>query len=241
MLDVVRPMQLRRYHQINMTDLISSYSRLGLRVLVLCLGLASIAHAQTQKRQVTLEWIFGPEGRSVGSLPPTAWLDDGTLILLDNRRPAPERTFERLDPSSGRSQPLVDQTRALTDLRSVVKDLNATALPWPIAFDGSGRSALYIFNGDVFVLEFSNSRFRRLTSTATEEKSASFSPNGRRIAYVRDNDLYFFDLDGNRETRLTRDGSETVLNGTLSWVYWEEIFGRRDIGYWWSPDSKAIA
>ena len=26
-----------------------------------------------------------------------------------------------------------------------------------------------------------------------------------------------------------------------SWVYWEEIFGRRDIGYWWSEDSKAIA
>jgi dipeptidyl-peptidase-4 len=24
-------------------------------------------------------------------------------------------------------------------------------------------------------------------------------------------------------------------------VYWEEIFGRRDIGYWWSPDSKSLA
>ncbi|MEX2088647.1 MAG: DPP IV N-terminal domain-containing protein, partial [Bacteroidota bacterium] len=32
-----------------------------------------------------------------------------------------------------------------------------------------------------------------------------------------------------------------VLNGTLSWVYWEEIFGRQDIGYWWSHDSRSIA
>ena len=86
-----------------------------------------------------------------------------------------------------------------------------------------------------------SSRFRRLTSTAAEETSASFSPNGRRVAYVRDHDLYFFDLDTNRETRITRDGSETLLNGTLSWVYWEEVFGRRDIGYWWAPDSQAIA
>jgi dipeptidyl-peptidase-4 len=40
---------------------------------------------------------------------------------------------------------------------------------------------------------------------------------------------------------LVIDGSETLLNGTLSWVYWEEVFGRRDIGYWWAPDSQAIA
>ena len=58
---------------------------------------------------------------------------------------------------------------------------------------------------------------------------------------MRDHDLYFFDLDTNHETRITRDGSETLLNGTLSWVYWEEVFGRRDIGYWWAPDSQAIA
>ena len=32
-----------------------------------------------------------------------------------------------------------------------------------------------------------------------------------------------------------------MLNGTLSWVYWEEVFGRRDIGYWWAPDSQALA
>ena len=119
--------------------------------------------------------------------------------------------------------------------------MNADALPWPIAFDGSGGQALYIFKGDVFVLELNNAHFRRLTSTPAEETSASFSPNGRRVAYVRTNNLYFFDLDTNRETQITRDGSETLLNGTLSWVYWEEVFGRRDIGYWWAPDSQAIA
>ncbi len=24
-------------------------------------------------------------------------------------------------------------------------------------------------------------------------------------------------------------------------MYWEEIFGRQDIGYWWSNDSKSLA
>lgn len=194
---------------------------------------------QTSKRQLTFEWIFGPEARTVASVPATAWLDDGTFVILDNRRPPAERTFEKLNPATGQRQPLVDSARALADLKREGTSLDV--LPWPLAFDGSGRQALYVFKEDVFVLELDTARFRRLSSTPAEETSASFSPNGRRVAYVRANNLYFFDLDSNRETQITRDGSETLLNGTLSWVYWEEVFGRRDIGYWWAPDSQAIA
>ena len=200
-----------------------------------------VANTLGQSRKLTLEWIFGPEGRSVASVPSTAWLDDGTLVMLDNRRPPTEQTFEKLNPATGQRQSIVDAPRALADLKRVVQGTNVNALPWPLAFDGSGRQALYIFNGDVLVLDLANARFQRLTSTPAEETSASFSPNGRRVAYVRANNLYFFDLDTNRETQITRDGSETLLNGTLSWVYWEEVFGRRDIGYWWAPDSQAIA
>jgi dipeptidyl aminopeptidase/acylaminoacyl peptidase len=112
---------------------------------------------------------------------------------------------------------------------------------WPVAFDPGGHQALYLFNGDVFLLDLAAARFRRLTSTPAEEKSIGFSPDGRCVSFVRDNDLYVFDLAAGHELRVTRDGSETTLNGTLSWVYWEEVFGRRDIGYWWSPGSQATA
>ena len=210
--------------------------------IVTLLLLASCAvNTLSQTRKLTLEWVFGPEGRTVASVPATAWLDDGTLVMLDNRRPPAQQTFEKLNPATGQRQSTVDAARALADLRRVVEGMNVDALPWPIAFDGSGKQALYIFKGDVFVLDLNSAHFRRLTSTPAEETSASFSPNGHRVAYVRTNDLYYYDLDADRETRLTRDGSETLLNGTLSWVYWEEVFGRRDIGYWWAPDSQAIA
>jgi dipeptidyl-peptidase-4 len=214
--------------------------RACLSTLFLLAASAAVAVAQSERRSLTLEWIFGPEGRAVASVPPTAWLDDGSLVVFDNRRAPRERTFEKLNPATGQRAAMVDAVRALADLKSVAAVESATLL-WPIAFDGAGRRALYLFKGDVFTLELAESHFRRLTSTAAEETSASFSPNGQRVAYVRDHDLYFFDLDTNRETRITRDGSETLLNGTLSWVYWEEVFGRRDIGYWWAPDSQAIA
>lgn len=217
------------------------FARVSLTVLLLLACCVANTLGQTGKRQLTLEWIFGPEGRAVASVPATVWLDDGTLVMLDNRRPPAEQTFEKLNPATGQRQSLVDAPRALADLKRVVAGTNVNALPWPLAFDGTGRQALYIFNADVFVLELDKARFRRLTSTPAEETSASFSPNGRRVAYVRANNLYFFDLDTHRETQITRDGSETLLNGTLSWVYWEEVFGRRDIGYWWAPDSQAIA
>ena len=207
---------------------LSRVALLGLFVLLCCVA---IAPAQTGNRQLTLEWIYGPEGRTVASIPATAWLDDGSLVIKDNRKPTRERTIEKLNPANGQRQSAVDSVRALANLKSAVEGMSPEELPWPHAFDGSGRQALYTFKGDVFVLEFASAQFRRLSSTAAEETSASFSPNGRRVAYVRDNDLYFFDLDTGRETRITRDGSETLLNGTLSWVYWEEVFGRRDIGY----------
>ncbi|HKS11045.1 MAG TPA: hypothetical protein VJS13_15960, partial [Pyrinomonadaceae bacterium] len=60
-----------------------------------------VANTLGQSRKLTLEWIFGPEGRSVASVPSTAWLDDGTLVMLDNRRPPTEQTFEKLNPATG--------------------------------------------------------------------------------------------------------------------------------------------
>jgi dipeptidyl-peptidase-4 len=71
-------------------------------------------------------------------------------------------------------------------------------------------------------------------------RNVKFSPDGRRVAYVKsDNNLYVYDLLSRRERRLTRDGSATILNGHLGWLY-EEEFGMYD-GYRWSPDSRRIA
>jgi len=49
-------------------------------------------------------------------------------------------------------------------------------------------------------------------------------------------------LPDSTETRLTFDGSELILNGYASWVYYEEIFGRasRYKAFWWSPDSQRL-
>ena len=70
----------------------------------------------------------------------------------------------------------------------------------------------------------------------------TWSPDSSMIAFTRGNDLFVYDLAADREKRLTFDGSDVILNGYASWVYYEEIFGRasRYCAFWWSPDSKRL-
>ena len=71
----------------------------------------------------------------------------------------------------------------------------------------------------------------------------TYSPDSTKLAFTRDNDLWVADIATGAETRLTFDGTETVMNGYASWVYYEEIFGRpsRYRAFWWAPDSRTIA
>jgi dipeptidyl-peptidase 4 len=181
------------------------------------------------KSPLTLEWIFSAEGRRLAQLPEVSWLANGTL-MYDDDRPAGDQAIEIIDPSTAERRHAMDAPAALASLNALLPaDRHLTAVPWPDSFDGTGHRALYVFDGDIFVLDLQLSRFTRLTTTAAEERSASFAPDGQRVAFVRDNDLFVIDLASRAESRLTHDGSATTLNGTLTWLYWEEVFGRLDM------------
>src|SRR6185369_139894 len=105
-----------------------------------------------------------------------------------------------------------------------------------------GDSLLLASKGALYLFPLATHKLRRLTQTAADEESPSFSPDGRRIAFVRAFDLYVLDLATGKETRLTRDGRESLtLNAVTDWVYGEEIWDRNPEAYWWSPDGSRIA
>ena len=70
----------------------------------------------------------------------------------------------------------------------------------------------------------------------------TYSPDSTMLAFTRDNNLWVVDIASKEEKQLTFDGSELILNGYASWVYYEEILGRpsRYCAFWWSPDSKKL-
>lgn len=195
-----------------------------------------------EKSKITVEWLYSQEGKNVGKLPSFCWLKDGTALIYYPLLPKKERTILRLNPETGQQTPVLDAEKALKSLKGLLtKKKGPKALPWPLAFDGQGKRALYLFEDDIFLLDLEDSKFSRITVSKAKEKSPRFSPNGQKVAFVRENNLYVYDIESKQERQLTRDGSSTILNGTLSWVYWEEVFGRQDIGYWWSEDSQFIA
>lgn len=97
-------------------------------------------------------------------------------------------------------------------------------------------------NGDIFYRDIAGNE-KQITSTPQAEQNPTLSPDFRYVAFTRNNDLYSVDIESGKEVRYTTDGSELILNGWASWVYFEEIFGRggQYRAFWWSPDSKRIA
>ncbi len=100
---------------------------------------------------------------------------------------------------------------------------------------------LFVRNNDIFMRTSSGEK--QLTNTPAAEKNPTFSPDEKYVAFTRNNDLYTLEVASGKETRLTTDGTDLILNGYASWVYWEEIFGRATAfrAFWWSPDSKTLA
>jgi dipeptidyl-peptidase-4 len=212
-----------------------------IRLFALLAMLLSAVVAQ-EKKKITLETMNDPSLSRAMNTPRFWWFDDNTAAVYDTRKPAAERTLDRWDPVTGKRTTMYDLAKASESLKQYFPDGKTPTLPpIPNGVTGNGSRGYYLLNGDVYVVELSTGAILRVTNTPEEEKSVNFSPDGRKIAFVRKNDLYAYDIDQKQEWRLTNDGSQTVLNGTLSWVYWEEIFGRRDIGYWWSNDSKSVA
>ncbi|RPH88959.1 MAG: hypothetical protein EHM72_20965, partial [Calditrichaeota bacterium] len=203
--------------------------------------LLSSAFTAAQENEISVDWIYSDASSALTNIHESVWLKDNTLLLYDRRKPADQRSFEIYDPENGKTSVAVDAEKAVAGLNSLLKNDKNDHLTWPLAFDAQGKRALYVLEGDIFLLDLIKSSFHRITQTDAEEKCVGFSPNSTLISFVRDNDLFVYDIGKSVEKRLTNDGSETILNGTLSWVYWEEIFDRQDIGYWWSGDSKSIA
>jgi len=217
------------------------YGKLFLSQIALAIMLFASSTA-AQDERLSLEWVFSEEGKTATSLPDHAWLDNGLLMLYDKRTPKADRTIESYNPDNGRRRTVVNAKKVIAAFTAQFEpDEPIEELGWPASFDPTGRWAVYERSDDIVLLDLRSNEITPVAVTDAEEKAARFSPDGRWLAFVRDNDLYAWNVKEKTEKRLTAGGSDTLMNGTVSWVYWEELLGRVDQGYFWSPDSTSIA
>jgi len=189
-----------------------------------------------QKKPVTLESLKAVQQEKDG--PPT-WAPDGKTFLFQRGQ-----SLRIYDPAAKTSKELIS-TEALD--AAAVKASEKGAYGWTnryvessgVEFSASGKELLYSTGGDLFLIHAETGKWEQLTKTEAVEEDAKLSPDGKMVAFRRASDLYTVEIASGKEVRLTHDGSDTLLNGELDWVYPEEL--ELGTAYWWSPDSKSIA
>ena len=105
--------------------------------------------------------------------------------------------------------------------------------------DDQVLNAAYCVAGQLFVTNLVTAVTRKI-ETSDAIFDPRISPNGKHIAYVRDSKLCVCDIAG-AETIIA---AEATPNNEVTWGQAEFVAGEemgRQRGYWWSPDSTAIA
>jgi dipeptidyl-peptidase 4 len=171
---------------------------------------------QAQKKDLGDDQYFKNNFKGITNTLPTVvkWLDDSRLVI---RRDGKAYV---IDCKTGNETEATD-----ADTKNERADRTTVSLK-------SGEVYAKVAGTDI-----------QLTDDKGKKFNPTLSPDGNYVAYTKDNDLYTVSISTKKITRITNDGSETILNGYASWVYMEEILGRRTQyrAFWWSPDSKHIA
>ncbi|MHB1844411.1 MAG: S9 family peptidase [Deltaproteobacteria bacterium] len=102
-----------------------------------------------------------------------------------------------------------------------------------------GRAALVPFGGRLYLVDVATGRATPLSPGAGPDFDPRLSPDGRFVASVENDELYVRDVRGGAPVRLTHGASATVTHGSAEFVAEEEM--DRFHGFWWSPDSSALA
>jgi dipeptidyl-peptidase 4 len=179
------------------------------------------------------------EQRHAGEAPVPVWAPDGRHfayfkggeVRLYDVAAKSEKVLLSLAPLEKAAVPVAEPARFDWQNRRVSED----SMEW----SQSGKQMLLSVKGDLFLFALDTGSWQQLTATPEAERDPKLSADGARVAFRRGHDLYALEIASKQVARLTDDGSATLLNGELDWVYPEEL--DLSTAYWWAPDSKRIA
>ncbi len=193
-----------------------------MKKLVIALSIMGSMQVNGQQKQLTeAQMLRGARTAVTSSLPQVlGWVDDNQLLINKKIHPDSTAKVYLVDGKTGKMTP------SSADL------LKKEAAP---------TTSVAIRGNDIY-LNVAGQDPKRLTQTEETEINPTLSPDQQWVAFTRKNDLYSIHIPTGKEYRITNDGTDLILNGYASWVYFEEILGRptRYRSFWWSPDSKKI-
>ncbi|MGB7727566.1 MAG: S9 family peptidase [Candidatus Acidiferrum sp.] len=203
--------------------------------------------APAQPGQLTVDRIYSQPSLSGRLTRGIAWSPDGKrLTYLDAKGSGRDAKTElwSLDAASGERAILISADKLENIFPAPPsKQSQATGAGRhaPSQYQWSPNNEALLFEGTNAVAWFDlKSQSGRVLVSGKEDLSdIKISPDSKYVSFVRDHNLWIVSTSDGKERAVTTGGSEVLRNGEVDWVYSEEL----DIysGYWWSPDSSAIA
>jgi dipeptidyl-peptidase-4 len=201
--------------------------------------LGSLCLFAAEKKPVTIDALMNQHRTA---MPTPIWSPDGRLFAIVNRDKV-TLYASATGASMEKDKPWFDVS-ALS--RMAHRPAEAKNSSWrnrrvsndSFQWSSNSKDMLAAVGGDLFLVHL-NGKVDQLTRTDEEEEDPKLSPDGEHIVYRWKGNLYLLKVGNKKVSQLTTDGSATLLNGQLDWVYPEEL----DLGTaaWWSPDSKKVA
>jgi dipeptidyl-peptidase-4 len=174
--------------------------------------------------------------------------DGKTVLFLRSPPRQPNLAIYEMDVATGQTKELVTPAQLLGGAeeklsvaekarRERMRIVDRGFVSYDLSEDG--QRLLFPLSGKLYVYERATGKVRTLGGGDPPVLDPRFSPDGRQVAYVRANDLYVADVASGKERRLTRGGTDLLTHGVAEFIAQEEM-GRFE-GYFWSPDSRALA
>lgn len=179
---------------------------------------------------LTLDTVFTKEppwGRMIDHV---SWSPDGKRFLYVRQSQDPDEPLALMLYDVARSTSVVWMKAGVLGGKPPTPEVAG----W--SYDGT-RVAL-LARGALYVARLDNARPQKI---ADDVDDAVWAPGSNAIAFAHDADLYVATLRAHPAiVRITHGGvPNDLLNGTLDWVYPEEL--GIEHGFRWSPDGKRIA
>lgn len=184
-------------------------------------------------------------GRPLKAIP----TPDGLAVLfLRSGATSPQLSLYEFNVATGQTRELLTPARVLKGaIEKLSPEEKALRERQRVAAGGftsfqlapGGDRILLGLSGRLFVVARGSGEIRELATGPGPLLDPKFSPDGRWVSYVRGHDVHVYDLAANQEQAVTRGGTAQISHGLAEFVAQEEM--GRFAGYWWSPDSQAIA
>ena len=206
-------------------------------VLSVSFVFAFLAISYAQKKQVTVEAVYGGEF-SIERLDALRSMKNGKQYTLLNWGADGTTTIDKFDYATQKKVETIVSSANLQEIEgfsSYQFSDDESQLLLATELESIYRhSTLGIF----YVYDLKTKKLTKVSDAKIQEPK--LAPDGTKVAYVAKNNLYLFDLASGTTEQLTTDGQKnSVINGVTDWVYEEEFAFVR--AFDWNSNGTKIA